>query len=143
MEKRIRASAICLHNDQILLFEAIDPASGQTYWFLPGGKIEVEEKPWACAERETWEETGYLVTARLETEVIKTYEHSWNGSQFLCETYFYRVDLREPWRPVGKIVDATYHKGAMWMDLPLALPEFAYCPEIYASVVELVKTTQT
>lgn len=71
MKKRIRASAVVLHNDQILTFFAIDPQSGKEYYFLPGGKVEPGESPVETALRETFEETGYQIRIESSSAIDK------------------------------------------------------------------------
>jgi len=139
-KKRIRASVVCIHGGRILVFKGIDPHSEETYWFLPGGKIEDGEKPWECAERETFEETGYRVGVIKESEIIKKYEHPWNGENHDCATFFYIGILSEPWRPPVPVHDADYNKGAEWLPLEIALEFFSYKKEIRDAVIELSET---
>ena len=41
----------------------VQKAYGSHTWTLPGGGLDGDESPMACAERETLEESGLLVTA--------------------------------------------------------------------------------
>ena len=134
---RIRTSMVCVHEQKILVFNAIDPHSQKHYWFLPGGKIEEGEAPWVCAERETLEETGYRVAALKESQIVKEYTHEWNGHQYLSKTFFLKGFLIEVWHEPRPVVDAAYNKGAQWMDLTDAIDYFGYCPEIQAAVRDL------
>ena len=112
-QTRIRASLVCLHQNKILVFKGIDPQSKKEYWFLPGGKIEATERPNECAERETFEETGYRVKAISDSEVRSDYLFLWNGIEYNCTTYFYRGDLAEEFHQPKAVNDADYNKGAV------------------------------
>ena len=137
MKLRIRASVVCTHNKTILVFNGVDPSSRQNYWFLPGGKIEEFESPWACAERESFEETGYRVKVIKESEIIKNYVHSWDQTQYSCRTYFYKAILTEEWSAPKAVVDADYNRGAAWIAIDEAIEFFSYCKEIQEAVILL------
>ena len=139
MKFRNRTSLICLHQDTLLVFKAIDPTSQEHYWFLPGGKIEDDETPWACVEREAVEETGYHIQAVQKSEIIKEYFHWWDGQEHACRTYFYKGLLTEPWHEPRPVVDAAYNKGAVWLPLSEAIAFFAYKKEIQDAVIALSK----
>lgn len=139
MKLRIRTSVICLHQDTLLVFKAVDPTSHENYWFLPGGKIEDRETPWACVERETLEETGYCIRAHQDSEIIKEYFHWWDGVENSCKTFFYKGTLVEPWHEPIAVVDAAYNKGAIWLPVKEALEFFTYKKEIHEAVMELIK----
>lgn len=57
-----RSCAAIIKDDSILM--VLQTYKGNTFWTLPGGRIETNEKPLECAIRETKEETG------LEIEII-------------------------------------------------------------------------
>ena len=63
MQHRIRAAAIVIEGDSVLLVQhqhdRID--EGQPWWVPPGGGVEGEESLVECARREMLEETGLLV----------------------------------------------------------------------------------
>jgi len=139
METRIRASIVCVYNDSLLVFKGVDPTSLKTYWFLPGGKIENNESPWSCAEREAFEETGYRIQSLRESETIKEYLHWWDGNQYLCKTFFYRGVLTESWSKPKPVIDADYNKGVEWLNLDAAIASFAYTKEIQEAVIALTR----
>lgn len=63
MKHRIRAAALVVHEGRLLLVEHTDPHSGQTWWVPPGGGVERgDNSVFACARRETLEETNLVVT---------------------------------------------------------------------------------
>lgn len=66
MEKQFTATVYILDNNLVLLL--FHPKLNK--WLPPGGHIEANETPPACAIREAWEETG------LQIELIKD-EHIW------------------------------------------------------------------
>jgi len=138
MKLRTRTSVICLYQDTLLVFKAVDPTSQQHYWFLPGGKIEDGETPCACVEREALEETGYRIQALQDSEIVKEYSHWWDGQEHACKTFFYKGVLREPWHEPRAVVDAAYNKGATWLPVNEALKFFAYKKEILEAVTALV-----
>jgi ADP-ribose pyrophosphatase YjhB (NUDIX family) len=49
---------LCVSEGQLLLVRHVDPASGGSYWVLPGGGCEAGETYAAAAVREVREETG-------------------------------------------------------------------------------------
>lgn len=64
MKNRIRAAAIIIKNEKILLTKHVrsnEPDGG--WWVPPGGGIDDSDiSIISCAKRETWEETGYTVS---------------------------------------------------------------------------------
>jgi len=138
VRQRLRASVVCVHDEKVLVFKGVDPTSGRNYWFLPGGKVEEDEKPWQCAEREALEETGYRLKVAPQSEVVKDYLHWWDGHQFACTTYFYKGVLTEAWCPPKPVQDASYNQGATWLPVAEALAAFSYTPEIRDAVEKLI-----
>ena len=61
MEHRIRASAIVLKDNRLLLVKHQHPVTGFEWWVPPGGRLEDGETIYECAKRETYEETGLTV----------------------------------------------------------------------------------
>jgi ADP-ribose pyrophosphatase YjhB (NUDIX family) len=63
MKHRIRAAALVVHEDSILLVKHVYPDTGESHWVPPGGGLEdVDDSIFACAAREVFEETGLTVT---------------------------------------------------------------------------------
>lgn len=59
MRHRIRAAALIVENDCILLVQHVHPETGETWWVPPGGGVEIiDNSIFDCARRETFEETG-------------------------------------------------------------------------------------
>ncbi len=61
MEHRIRAAALVVHQDGLLLIKSRLPQSGEVCWVPPGGGVLGEESVFDCARRETFEEAGIAV----------------------------------------------------------------------------------
>jgi 8-oxo-dGTP diphosphatase len=63
--KLSRACVALINNNNVLMVEHVH--DGETYWTLPGGKIEQGESPAQAAIRELQEETGIIgeVTCKL------------------------------------------------------------------------------
>lgn len=136
MKSRVRTSAVVVHNGKILSFRAIDPSSGQEYYFLPGGKIESDETAPEAAEREALEETGYQIQVYPESCVDSEYVFEWNGESFNCLTLFYRGILKsEDPSPVN---DASYNKGVHWVAVKDVKKYFSYSAEILEAVESLL-----
>jgi ADP-ribose pyrophosphatase YjhB (NUDIX family) len=61
MEHRIRAAAIIVKDNTILMVKHKHPRNGNEWWVPPGGGLSPKETIYDCATRETWEETGLRV----------------------------------------------------------------------------------
>ena len=137
LEKRERASVICIHEGEILVFVGVDPTSGQTYYLLPGGAIEPGETEVECATRETWEETGYHVIVDPGSRLTKQYKFVWNGQTYDCTTHFYRARLGEKFHLPLPVADQDYNKGATWVQTDKIHKIFDYTAEIQEAVLAL------
>ena len=77
MRHRIRCASLVVRNDRLLLVRTIERRSGDDYWIPPGGGMEAEDTSiFACAERETYEETGYRVFGRSILYVQEFVDHT-------------------------------------------------------------------
>ncbi len=56
-------AALVLHDGRFLLTKRRDDAPYPGYWEFPGGKVETDEDPMRCVERELMEELGITVRA--------------------------------------------------------------------------------
>lgn len=136
MKSRVRTSVIVVHNQKLLTFFAVDPASSKEYYFLPGGAIESDETAPEAAVRETLEETGFAIDVDVESAVDKEYIFHWNGEDYDCLTIFYRAQLKSIFqKPVN---DATYNKGVHWIDLADVPNKMSYNKEIFEAIQELI-----
>ena len=73
---------------QILLGRRLSK-HGYDTWAPPGGKIEPDEEPWNCAERELREETGIIISAKNFHLIGVTYD-AYPGKPYV--TLHYRAD---------------------------------------------------
>lgn len=140
--RRIRASAVIVHNDQLLTFLAKDPTSGEQYLFLPGGEIEKGETPHETAIRETLEETGFDIQLDPNGVTEREYPFYWNGKDYISFTLFYRARLKNPFQKVTVVKDADYHLGVVWMPLSELHERFSYSAEILSAIEELITSHQ-
>ncbi len=62
MDRIIRYQGAIIRDDQLLLIQHREHASGRTYWILPGGGREEYESEEECVRREMLEETGLNVS---------------------------------------------------------------------------------
>ena len=63
MRHRVRAAALLVQDEQLLLVQHVHPDTGEVWWVPPGGGVEVSDTSvFDCARRETFEETGLDVT---------------------------------------------------------------------------------
>lgn len=136
--KRERVSVVCTFEGKILVFVAIDPHSGQRYYFLPGGEIEPDESEVACGARETLEETGYKVRIEKDSRLSKSYTFHWNGKDYDCVTHFYRGHLDEVFHAPRPVSDADYNRGPVWVPTSKIHTLFEYSKEIFEAVKHLV-----
>ena len=61
MQHRIRAAALVVQEEHLLLVESRLPQSGEICWVPPGGGVLGEESVFECARREVFEEAGISV----------------------------------------------------------------------------------
>ncbi len=149
MRHRIRAAALIVKNDTILLVQHVHPDSGEVWWVPPGGGVETTDTSvFDCARRETFEETGLDV--KLSRIVyIREFVDEENGAHnlelFIISTaYSGELAIRHI---QGRGPDEHYikdvrwvHKGdlqhlliypeilqdAFWADLAQGFPETKY-----------------
>ncbi|ACU73429.1 NUDIX hydrolase [Catenulispora acidiphila DSM 44928] len=58
MSFRLAAYAVCVDDDRVLLVRCVSPATKESTWSLPGGRVEHTEDPIDAVIREVEEETG-------------------------------------------------------------------------------------
>lgn len=134
---RKRSSLILIQDQKILGFWAIDPVSKKRYFFLPGGALESNEMAWQAAERETLEETGWVAKADPSSEILKSYDFTWNGTTYRCETYFYYGQLVQ--KLGDPLNEPSYHQGCDWISLSLLKETFSYHATILSAIEEVIE----
>ena len=135
---RTRASAVVLHNDQLLCFLGVDPKSGREYHFLPGGVVEPHETAPETAERECLEETGFQILVDTNTCVDKEYPFHWNGEDFECLTLFYGARLKTFLQKPRPDSEPDYNRGPLWIPTSEVASKFSYTPEILQAIEEIL-----
>ena len=134
---RLRASVVCPHDGRLLTVHSIDPVTGRSYLFLPGGAIEPGETPEQAAVRETLEETGrhvYLHGSALRL----SYRFDWSHRTYACDTHFFAATLIDPAAPPQPILADPILHGVVWMPLDELESTFAYSAEIRQAVHALL-----
>ncbi len=136
MIHRNRSTVICLQDNKILGFHAVDPTSKVKYFFLPGGKIEEGESPAQSALRETLEETGYKIRLFPQAAIVKEYTFPWDGNVYFSKTVFYPAMLLKPTDTPAIVNDAEYHQGVDWVPATEIEKHFGYQKDILSAVQE-------
>lgn len=137
MNKRIRTSVVCVHEEKVLLVEMTDPKSGKIYLFPPGGKIEKDESKEEAAQRETLEETGYDVKIEVKSLHESKYIFQWAGKTHDCTTFFFKaILLSEVQRP---FTPEEYQTGVVWLPIKDIKKTFSYHDEIRDAMLFLLK----
>jgi 8-oxo-dGTP diphosphatase len=136
----LAAYAVCLQDGRVLLARYVSP-TGESWWTLPGGRVEHEEDPFHAVIREVGEETGCAaVVERLlgvDSRVIPATERRWPGPVSHQNVgIFYRVRITggqlrpEPngetaesvWTPIA---DVTHLRRSSLVDVGLTLAQTA------------------
>lgn len=144
MQHRIRAAALIVQDDRILLVKL--HVNDRIFWIPPGGGLKGSESIFGCAARETWEETGLCVELdriayiRQLADVEQDTNHleffllasSWSGSVTLnnipddddpdleAAEFFTRDEIQQI------TVYPEILKGEFWEDLRNGLPPTKY-----------------
>jgi len=134
---RQRASAICFHNNELLVVRLKDPYSKIEHWFPPGGAVEEGEIPAEAARRETLEETGYKIEICVESELVNNYNYLWNNTNYRVTTHWFAAKLLSL-EPVKEVDDADYLIAVGWLKKEQWNIEFSFCREILEAVEKLI-----
>lgn len=134
MTNRERASALCVHEDKLLMVKLRDPVTKDLRHFPPGGSIEPGETAVRAAEREAFEETGYTVRADPASEFVYDYPFTWGGVEYQVRTRFFRAALTGT-PPVAPLPDPIL-EGVEWV--PLARLPAALC--FHAGLLGVITT---
>ncbi|MFA5985793.1 MAG: NUDIX hydrolase [Parcubacteria group bacterium] len=74
MKHRIRAAAIIIDEEKILLIKHVHPVTQFTWWVPPGGGVELEDASIIdCVKREVFEETGLQVDVESDLRFIREF----------------------------------------------------------------------
>ncbi len=138
-QTRHRTAMICVHKDALLVCWFRDPHSGGEFYVVPGGKIESKESARECAERETWEETGYRVRVCGEAVTTTRYPFEWAGQIYDCVTTWFIGTLTEPDTEPTPVDDAEFNLRTAWLpleEIPSAFACHAHIGEMVTKLVE-------
>ncbi len=138
-QTRHRTAMICVHKEALLVCWFRDPHSGREFYVVPGGKIESQESARECAERETWEETGYRVRARGEAVTTTRYPFEWAGQVYDCVTTWFVGTLTNPEESPAPVADADFNLRTAWLALGEIPSAFACHSHIGEMVTKLVE----
>ena len=107
---------LCVSRGRLLVVHHEDPASGESFWVLPGGGRERGETLAEAAVREVYEETGIAVRVVRRLRIPPTVPYR-NHALFLAEA----LTDGEP-RPTVDLGGERYLRGAAWYRLDPAQP---------------------
>jgi tRNA(adenine34) deaminase len=137
--RRERASAVCVHEGELLCVRLRDPATAIARLYVPGGGIDAGETKAAAAEREAREETGYTVCVDPASELVARYPFVWGGIEIDVTTHFFRAALVSDKNAPAPVHDDPWNEGALWLPLHRLELEFDYHLVISRSVRALAR----
>jgi 8-oxo-dGTP diphosphatase len=130
MQYRIRAAAIVVRDNRVLLVKHRNPNTGFEWWVPPGGGVIGGETIYDCAKRETYEETGLnieLGRILYLREFIDLELSVHNLEIFILATSFEGRLTTTNVNPLDE--DAHYIKGADFLSLK-EMKDLVVFPEI-------------
>ncbi len=93
MQHRIRAAALVVRNDRLLLIHHLERRTSADYWLPPGGGVELSDSSvFTCAARETMEETGVTISGSAILYVREFVDHAY---EFRNVEFFILADAAE------------------------------------------------
>lgn len=132
--RRERASAVCVHDGELLCVRLRDPATAIARLYVPGGGIDAGETPAAAAEREALEETGHAVHVDPGSEVVTRYPFVWAGIDIDVTTHFFRAVLAGDKHAPAPVHDVLWNEGVVWVPLDRLEAELGFHAAILESV---------
>jgi len=120
MKNRIRAAAIIIDNDRILLVKHVHPKTKFEWWVPPGGGIEISDNSVIdCIIRETYEETGYSINVDKEPKFLREFLDIENDTLNL--ELFFTATIISGNKTIENIYDngsdEKYIKAVEWLSL--------------------------
>jgi len=140
---RVRAAAILIHEDKILLTEFC----GGQYYNFTGGGIEENETAKQAVAREVMEEAGFAVevgelvfTLEYEPKSCAYFYGNNPGISLFFRCYLYTsIPPRVPSRPDISPDDPSLTAVAKWIPIS-ELDQINIVPKIYNSLMNYIKT---
>lgn len=146
MHHRIRAAALVIKENRVLLVEHKHPETGKVWWCPPGGGLENGESILDCVRREVFEESGLSVEPGRIVYVREFVDLEWNrhnlelflvaptfagnltidNNQGIDAAYIKRVCLLDRYEMEGLTVYPEILKDGFWGDLQNGFPETRY-----------------
>jgi 8-oxo-dGTP diphosphatase len=119
---KLVTAAIILKNDTVLITRRKPDEKLPGYWEFPGGKIEKDETPQQCIERELFEELG--IKSKAGKIIVESEYHYKHGSFRLLailttieeNSFFLKVHDMAEWAPLASLL--TYNLAPA--DIPIA-----------------------
>jgi 8-oxo-dGTP pyrophosphatase MutT (NUDIX family) len=142
MKSRLRASAVCEAEGQLLLVRLRDPVSGVEALYPPGGGVEPNEAPEETARRETLEETGVHVRVDPALVLVDRYPFTWAGVEYDVTTHYFAARSESPPGDLPTVIDADYNLGAVWLPTNEALEALGVHPAIAAAVMHVLRRSR-
>ncbi|MBM3935211.1 MAG: NUDIX domain-containing protein [SAR202 cluster bacterium] len=132
-----RVGAVAIRNGRFLamMFE------GQDYWFLPGGRVELNEPSEAALRREMEEEFGAEVRVGRLLWVLENF-FPLRGVPFHELGLYYHVEMPESWRHIDsdepfEIIDGADRLTCRWHPLD-SLDTFPVKPAVLSDALRAI-----
>jgi 8-oxo-dGTP diphosphatase len=105
----ISAGSLIVKDDQLLLVHHLQQGKFD-FWVPPGGSLVGDESIFACAQRETFEETGLEVDLGQIIYIQEFVEPGYHFCKFfiLCNSFEGQITLTHRDRNEGFLVDARF-----------------------------------
>jgi 8-oxo-dGTP pyrophosphatase MutT (NUDIX family) len=107
--------------DRVLLSSGIDRTKPAIppWWFPVGGAIEANESPEEAAIRETFEETGVVISDPGDVVYKRRFEWDFEGIEYDQEEWYFvvRVDHFEPHPAALTEVETATLRGFRWWSI--------------------------
>ena len=117
MKHRIRAAAIIIHDERILLVKHVHPTTGFTWWVPPGGGVEfVDTSVIDCVVREVFEETGLHVRVSDDVRFVREFFDGINETlniELFFDAHIVSGEITTE-NIVGNGTDEDYIKEVQW-----------------------------
>ena len=142
MRYGISAAAIIIRERKVLLVNHFEQ-DAYDFWVPPGGRLEGDESIFACAQRETFEETGLDIKPEKIVYIQEFTQPGYHFCKFFILSSVINGTLTLANRTVGEefLIDARFFskdevtaidsrpeilRSQFWLDLEAGFPETRY-----------------